>query len=216
MGRICHQVILITHSMGGLDARSACMLHGAESKVLGVVHGVQPALGSPAAYWRMKGGFDRPGDAPGEEGGFMSYLRNPLKTFLRKPLGTVGAWVLGTDGEEVTSLLGNMPGGLELLPNHLYTDNAGKKSWLSFPAADGVGVVELPKNDPYSEIYLAKDVFYRLVNPAWLDPGNNPMAKSKDLGPWDNYEIYLSEAQQHTSTFRRKHTKERTSSTPKA
>ena len=88
-----------------------------------------------------------------------------------------------------------MPGGLELLPNHLYTDNAGKKSWLSFPAADGVGVVELPKNDPYSEIYLAKDVFYRLVNPAWLDPGAptivvRPGAKT----PWHSYADNLTKA----------------------
>ena len=195
-GRLCEQVILITHSMGGLDARSAVKLHGAESKVLGIVHGVQPAFGSPAAYARMKGGFERPGDAPKDEGGLWSYLSNPLKTLKRKPLGTVASWVLGTDGEEVTSLLGNMPGGLELLPNHLYTDNAGNKSWLSFPAADGLSVVELPKADPYEEIYLAKDVFYRLVNPAWLDPGNTPNPRSKDLGPWESYELYLSEAEQ--------------------
>lgn len=195
LGRLCNHVILVTHSMGGLDARSACMLHGAQSKVLGVVHGVQPALGSPAAYWRMKGGFDRPGETPGDEGGLMSYLRNPIKTFKRKPLGTVGAWVLGTDGEEVTSLLGNMPGGLELLPNHLYTDNSGKKGWLSFPAADGLSVVELPKSDPYSEIYLAKDVFYRLVNPAWLDPGApTRIYKPWEKKPWDKYTSYLGEA----------------------
>ncbi len=196
LGRICNHVILITHSMGGLAERAAVTLHGAESKVLGVVNGVQPALGSPAAYWRMKGGFDRPGDAPGGEGGFFSFLRNPIKTMLRKPLGTVGAWVLGTDGEEVTSLLGNMPGGLELLPNQLYTDNAGNKAWLKFPAADGSGDVELPKSDSYEEIYLAKDVFYRLVNPAWLDPGNIPDPESEDLGPWDNYKLYLSDAKQ--------------------
>lgn len=119
----------------------------------------------------------------------------------RKPLGTVAAWVLGTDGEEVTSLLGNMPGGLELLPNHLYTDNAGKKSWLSFPAADGLSVVELPKADPYEEIYLAKDVFYRLVNPAWLDPGAAPAKSSKKASetPWDKFSSYLEEARQfHT------------------
>jgi hypothetical protein len=236
LDRLCEHVILITHSMGGLVARSACVLHGAESKVLGVVHGVQPAHGAPAAYWRMKGGFDRPGDTPGGEGGFMSYLRNPVKTFKRKPLGTVGAWVLGTDGEEVTSLLGNMPGGLELLPNHLYTDNTGKKSWLrkrrfiqpvraepveavanllinreristssmrtdligvslSFPAADGLSVVELPKSDPYTEIYLAKDVFYRLVNPAWLDPGQaKDDPDSQDKAPWDFFQQYLEKA----------------------
>lgn len=58
--RICKRVILVTHSMGGLVARAACMMHGAHSKVLGVIHGVQPAMGAPAAYWRMKGGFERP------------------------------------------------------------------------------------------------------------------------------------------------------------
>ena len=192
LGRICEQVILVTHSMGGLDARSACKLHGAESKVLGVIHGVQPALGSAAAYWRMKGGFDRPGDAPKGEGGLWSFLCNPLKTITRKPLGTVAAWVLGTDGEEVTSLLGNMPGGLELLPNHLYTNNAGKKAWLEFPAADGLSVQALPKSDPYEEIYLAKDVFYRLVDPAWLDPGKAVQSSmDDDKTPWDFYRNYL-------------------------
>ena len=92
-----------------------------------------------------------------------------------------------------------MPGGLELLPNHLYTDNAGKKSWLSFPAADGVGVVELPKNDPYSEIYLAKDVFYRLVNPAWLDPGKVEDEDNQDKGAWSFFKKHLETAKKfHT------------------
>jgi len=193
-GRICNHVIIVTHSMGGLNARSACMLHGAQSKVLGVVHGVQPALGSPAAYWRMKGGFERPGDAPKDEAGLMIYLRNPLKSAKRKPLGTVGAWVLGTDGEEVTSLLGNMPGGLELLPNHLYADNTGNKSWLSFPSADGLSVVRLPKSDPYKEIYLEKDVFFRLVKPDWLDPGKVEDEDNQDRGPWDFYTQHLATA----------------------
>lgn len=201
LGRICEHVILVTHSMGGLVARSACKLHGAESKVLGVIHGVQPALGSPAAYWRMKGGFDRPGDAPEGEGGFWSFLRNPLKTLTRKPLGNVSAWVLGTDGEEVTSLLGNMPGGLELLPNQNYTSNENKKVWLTFPSADGLSVIELPKNDPYEEIYLAKDVFYRLANPVWLEPGEaNTAALSDAFDAWDLYEQYLNEAKKfHTN-----------------
>ena len=34
MGRLCDQVILITHSMGGLDARSACMRTGRNRKCL--------------------------------------------------------------------------------------------------------------------------------------------------------------------------------------
>jgi pimeloyl-ACP methyl ester carboxylesterase len=195
MGRICTHVILITHSMGGLVARSACVLHGAESKVLGIVHGVQPARGAPAAYWRMKGGFDRPSDAPQGEGGLWSFLSNPIKTIKRKPLGTVTSWVLGTDGEEVTALLGNMPGGLELLPNQNYTDNTGSKAWLKFPAADGLSVVELPKSDPYAEIYLEQNAFYRLVNPAWLEPGDkvaSTMTDEKD--GWSNFKKYLSVA----------------------
>lgn len=62
--RECNKVIIVTHSMGGLVARSACVLHGAEGKVLGVIHGVQPSVGSPAAYWRMKAGFERPRGGP--------------------------------------------------------------------------------------------------------------------------------------------------------
>lgn len=49
------KVILVTHSMGGLVARSACK-NGAESKVAGVVHVVQPAVGAIAAYRRFKTG----------------------------------------------------------------------------------------------------------------------------------------------------------------
>ena len=58
-GRECRRAVLVTHSMGGLVARSACMLHGASDRVLGVVHGAQPATGSPVGYWVMKGGFTR-------------------------------------------------------------------------------------------------------------------------------------------------------------
>jgi pimeloyl-ACP methyl ester carboxylesterase len=65
--RECNKVIIVTHSMGGLVARSACVVHGAEEKVLGVIHGVQPAAGSPAAYWRMKAGFGKTRTRPQQE-----------------------------------------------------------------------------------------------------------------------------------------------------
>ena len=108
---LCKQVIVVTHSMGGLVARWAVEKEGAKDKVLGVVHGVQPATGAAAAYWRMKAGFERT-----KRFGFE--FPNPA------------AWVLGTNGEEVTALLGWMPGGLQLLPGPDYTDNAGSKKWL--------------------------------------------------------------------------------------
>ena len=81
-------------------------------------------------------------------------------------------------------------------PNYFYTDNAGNKAWLSFPAADGLSVVTLPKSDPYKEIYLAKDVFYRLVNPEWLAPGSSQLKPSKKAmeTPWDKFSAYLEEA----------------------
>jgi len=195
-GRMCRQVILVTHSMGGLVARAACKLHGAEEKVLGVVHGVQPVFGSPAAYWRMKGGFERPQGGP--TGTVWDWFRNPLKMTKHVVLGTVGAWVLGTNGEEVTSLLGNMPGGLQLLPNKLYADNAGNKQWLLYEDSRGESVA-LPQSDPYEEIYRKQDEFYRLVDPAWLDPGASTLEPKNSLidsdSPWEEYEMNLKSAE---------------------
>lgn len=196
MGRKCEQVILVTHSMGGLVARAACALHGAQSNVLGVVHGVQPAFGAPAAYWRMKAGFERPQGGP--TGKIWDWFRNPLKMAKHKVMGTIGAWVLGTDGEEVTALLGNMPGGLQLLPNKLYKDNDGNLHWLRFDDAQG-NTVALPQSNPYEEIYRKQDVFYRLIDPAWLDPGKNeavPDDSHPELeSPWEDYEGYLKNAE---------------------
>lgn len=168
-GRLCKHVILVSHSMGGLVCRSACNLHGAgEKNVLGVVHGVQPATGAAAAYWRMKAGWERPGG-----------IKN-----------TISAWVLGTNGEEVTCILGNAPGGLELLPTKDYKNNNGESGWLSVPTLNGE--FTLPKKDPYEEIYKIEcNVFWRLINPDWLEPGNKrtkPVLTTKTAKkPWGKY-----------------------------
>jgi hypothetical protein len=144
----CEHVIIVTHSMGGLVTRSACIEHGANSKVLGIIHGVQPVFGAAAAYWRMKAGFER--------------------TDL---MSIPAAWVLGTNGEEVTALLGNMPGGLQLLPSQDYTANDGSKQWLQFQDHTGKQVAAMPKGgDPYAEIYKEQKLYWRLVNPAHLEP----------------------------------------------
>jgi pimeloyl-ACP methyl ester carboxylesterase len=151
----CEKVILVTHSMGGLVARSACMEHGASAKVLGVMHGVQPATGSAAAYWRMKAGFERPQKVRSIEA---------LKAYAT-------TWVLGTNGEEVTALLGNMPGGLQLLPSQDYTTNGRSKQWLQFQDHEGTQVDAKPQcGDPYEEIYKNDKDYWRLVNPAHLMP----------------------------------------------
>jgi pimeloyl-ACP methyl ester carboxylesterase len=159
---LCEKVILITHSMGGLVSRAASELHDAKGKILGIVHGVQPASGSPAAYWRIKGGFE-------------------------------GKWsasmALGHSGPEVAPVLGNIPGGLELLPNKLYRTNPttehpdGLPGWLNISGVQPRA--PLPKSDPYEEIYRVKarvlptpgekpstNKFWGLVDPDLLDPHN--------------------------------------------
>jgi pimeloyl-ACP methyl ester carboxylesterase len=168
----CQHVIIVTHSMGGLVTRSACIEHGANAKVLGIIHGVQPVTGSAAAYWRMKGGFER--------------------TDL---MSIPAAWVLGTNGEEVTALLGNMPGGLQLLPSQHYADNTGSKQWLQFQDHTGMQVTELPKNgDPYEEIYKEQNHYWRLANPAHLEPDQEEDSPRSARTIWAGFTHLLDKA----------------------
>ncbi len=163
----CRQVILVTHSMGGLVARRACGLEGVADKVLGVVHGVQPVHGSGAGYWRMKGGFERSGLA-----------------------STMSAWVLGTDGKEVTQTLAEMPGGLALLPNKLYGSD-----WLEVVDLASGRRVRMPASDPYQEIYREKERYWRLVNPDYLigakSEGSKNAGRASKLPPAASWDIYL-------------------------
>jgi pimeloyl-ACP methyl ester carboxylesterase len=87
----CEKVILVTHSMGGLVARACAKLAGAESEILGIVHGVMPAIGAAKSYKQMR---------QGEDG--------------------AASLVIG-DGRGLTAVLTNSPGGMELLPNKQYS-----------------------------------------------------------------------------------------------
>lgn len=180
--RKCRQVILVTHSMGGLVARAACALPGVGAKVLGVVHGVQPVHGSAAAYWRMKGGFERDGLAP-----------------------SPAAWVLGTDGKEVTQTMSEMPGGLTLLPNRLYGSE-----WLEFFDFEENRVRRLPEGDPYEEIYREKERYWRLVDPGYLigETTQKSERKGRTIGmapraPWNIYLANLETARQAHAVLER-------------
>lgn len=157
----CPGAILVTHSMGGLVARAACLQAGLASDVLAVLSTVMPTDGAAAAYKRFHFGFEHP-----TSGGFFAHM-----TYV----------VLGRQGQLVTALLGHMPGAQELLPNKRYRDNAGRERWLRVknPERNRVGrwisgegpVIELPQNgNPYVEIYQRKDRMYRAANPEWLFP----------------------------------------------
>lgn len=93
-GYTCRQVILVTHSMGGLVAR-ACLLDNAVSdKIAGIVHGVMPATGAAVAYRRCKVGMAD---------------EDP-----------VASYVIGRDGPSVTAVFAQAPGALQLLPSEDY------------------------------------------------------------------------------------------------
>lgn len=155
----CTQVILITHSMGGLVGRA--VIHpdfgGIEGKVLGVVHGVQPAVGAAAAYKRMRAGFEDPG--------LITLNKNQAEA-------SVAAKISGNCGDEVTAVLANSPGGLQLLPSQAYGEG-----WLQIKH-NGHVLARLPiknsvtgKVDPYEDIYMLRGKWYGLIaDEQWINP----------------------------------------------
>jgi hypothetical protein len=145
----CEKVIVVTHSMGGLVARA--LIHpemgNLREKVLGIVHGVMPAIGAGAAYKRMRCGFEDPG--------LMSM----------SPIASVTAKVLGNFGPEVTAVLGNAQGGLELLPSQSYGNG-----WLQV-THKGQTIKSLPqRGDPYEEVYKLRGKWYGLLREEWINP----------------------------------------------
>lgn len=143
----CEKVIVVTHSMGGLVGRALVhpRMGNIESKILGIVHGVQPALGAPAAYKRMRCGFEE---------GFLGAAPTPK--------------ILGNFGSEVTAVLGNAIGGLQLLPSCAYGNG-----WLRV-LHNGRVIESWPKNgDPYAEIYCVRNKWYGLLKEDWLNPAGN-------------------------------------------
>ena len=181
---LCDKVILITHSMGGLVSRSASELSNGRSKIIGIVHGVQPVNGAPAAYWRMKAGFEGR-----DKGGIVQSC-------------------LGNDGTRVSVCLGNLPGGLELLPNKIHRTNGKATKWLKV-TEDGTEIVSLPKADPYKEIYREKAIVHprkgespstnkywmlvdpNLLNPARLTPEGGNENDDLHLDNYDPWIVYL-------------------------
>jgi pimeloyl-ACP methyl ester carboxylesterase len=170
--RRCDKVILVTHSMGGLVAR-ACAKR-IPDKIAGVIHGVMPALGAPAAYRRMACGTESSSPDNG-----------PIDNLAASRL----ALILGETTEKTTAVLATSPGALELLPNHLYPG-----PWLHVRIMTSTGKLEstaagmkadVPANvratgdylhfpnaaspNPY-DLYRDISSWYRLINPALADP----------------------------------------------
>ncbi len=151
-GYECNQVIVVTHSMGGLVGRA--LIHPAygnlADRVAGIVHGVMPAIGAPAAYKRMRAGFEDAGLTHGAE-------------------ESLAAKVAGNFGHEVTAVLANAPGGLQLLPSESYGNG-----WLRVQHGGKI-LDTLPKQgDPYKEIYKLRGKWYSLFVEEWINPCRLP------------------------------------------
>ena len=152
---LCEKVILVTHSMGGFVARHYSENLGGSNTILGIVHGVMPTLGSPLTYKRMKAG---------EAGG-------------------VGL-VIGSSGEQMTAVLAQAPGPLQLLPGKSYG-----MGWLRIE-----GLKEgLPKTDPFEEIYIKKDVWWGLCEDRFINPEFNHTNKSLLDISWVRYKNMIIE-----------------------
>lgn len=139
-GAHCSQVIVITHSMGGLVARACQQLNGMQEAIAGMVHGVMPSVGAAVAYRRCKIGM-RDEDA-------------------------VAGMVIGSTGQEVTAVFAQAPGALQLLPTKQYRsdwltiDGPSGKSLETEPST----------SDPYKDIYLREDRWWGLIRKEWLNP----------------------------------------------
>ncbi|WP_072010974.1 triacylglycerol lipase, partial [Serratia sp. Ag1] len=152
----CNKVILVTHSMGGLVARYYSEVLGGKANIYGIVHGVMPSTGAPAAYTRMKRGTE-----------------NPQST----PQGYIISHVLGRNAAEMTAICSQSPGPLELLPSPLYG-----KNWLNIVDRHG-NKKSYPDQDPYTDIYLNQTDWWRLNDLNLLNPQNssgNPAQLAED------------------------------------
>lgn len=169
----CNEVILVTHSMGGLLARALIhpkygnMLNDKTVKILGIYHNVMPTLGAASAYKRMRFGFQ-------EKSG---------------PLNTLAAQVIGIDGEHATAILANTPAPLEMLPGMAYG-----QEWLKVVDASDRLLWSWPrgKDSALESIYLQPaNAWWRLINPSWVNPANIPLNKG---GGIDNVMQRLKDA----------------------
>lgn len=143
----CEKVIVVTHSMGGLVARYCSEVLGMRESILGIVHGVMPAIGAAAVYRRFKAGTEDP-------------------TAWYNIKGAAVSSALGNDAREMTAVLSSAPGPMQLLPTPEYGNG-----WLHIK--DGKTTISLPqKGDPYGEIYAVRGKWWSLCEDHLMNPLN--------------------------------------------
>jgi hypothetical protein len=144
------------------------------------VHGVLPVGGAPAVYRRFRAGTEANGvfDIP----------------------AAVAAAIIGWDAADVTCVLANSPGPLELLPTKHYPSG-----WLRFEYRSDKETKELmpalPVSDPYEEIYskTVKDAWWGMVDETLIDPAN--LSAKTDRKPLGSYRIAITKAMNFHDTL---------------
>jgi pimeloyl-ACP methyl ester carboxylesterase len=107
------QVILVSHSMGGLVVRGAILADpSVTDKIRGVIHGVQPSNGAVVCYTRLLCGMSTPVE------------------ILDAPDTVVLSGIIGQSGDQFIYNMSGLPGPLQLLPNHLYQSFFGSQKWM--------------------------------------------------------------------------------------
>lgn len=163
-GKTCEKVIIVTHSMGGLVGRACAQMPGMADRILGIVHGVMPAIGAPATYKRIRAGFEK-----------------------------IEQVILGRNAAECTAVMANAPGPLELLPTAQYKTQSkeGARHWLR---ASGIKInaqglpeeadIFLGETDPYTDIYTNNtERWWKLIKEDLIDPaGKREKEQAKKEG----------------------------------
>lgn len=150
----CRQVILVTHSMGGLVAR-ACASR-IPDEIAGVVHGVMPALGAPVCYRRIACGTETssPSNCPAGNIAMSKF-----------------ADIAGRTAAETTPVMATAPGPLELLPNDEYPKPWLHASVLVRANRTPKDILSLPIGSSY-DLYRDTASWYRMIDPELADPAD--------------------------------------------
>lgn len=158
----CKQVLLVTHSMGGLIARAACKNPDFYRRILGVILVAEPRHGVPSLYYRMKQGFEKPNLHL-----IKTEMANNKEVSLPKHIvAAITANCLGKNGQEVTGLIGNMPGALAMLPSPFYPNPKQPSGWLFAAKNQARGdITDFASQDCYHQIYLRQKKPWSLLHP---------------------------------------------------
>lgn len=161
-------VVLVTHSMGGLVARAAYLDSSVVNKVRGVVHVTQPSNGSVTAYRRFFTGcisqYDKsPSPNPGSVDELIDvFFKWKVGITLTETFDVLWQLIVGRSPAKYARLMSGMPGPMELLPNHRY-HLASPQPWLVTGSA-----IDL------SKVY---DLYAEALPPGILSPNLNRLVR---------------------------------------